>query len=63
MMGGPTSRVNAGKVPRGLGMAEVKVGLQDVVIATSSICSIDGQGGKLTYRGYDIHDLAQHSSF
>src|SRR6516225_3364364 len=44
-------------------MAEVKVGLQDVVIATSGICSIDGQGGKLTYRGYDIHDLAQHSSF
>jgi citrate synthase len=62
-MGGPTSRVNAGKVPRGLVMAELKVGLQDVVIATSSICSIDGQGGKLTYRGYDIHDLAQHSSF
>jgi len=44
-------------------MAEVKVGLQDVVIATSSICSIDGQRGVLTYRGYDIHDLAQHSSF
>ena len=44
-------------------MAEVKVGLQDVVIATSSICSIDGQRGKLTYRGYDIHDLAQNASF
>src|SRR6516225_548082 len=44
-------------------MAEVKVGLQDVVIATSGICAIDGQRGKLTYRGYDIHDLAQHSSF
>jgi 2-methylcitrate synthase len=44
-------------------MAEVKAGLQDVVIATSQICSIDGQRGKLTYRGYDIHDLANHSTF
>jgi citrate synthase len=44
-------------------MAEVKVGLQDVVIATSSICSIDGLRGKLTYRGYDIHDLAECSTF
>ncbi len=44
-------------------MAEVKAGLQDVVIATSSICSIDGARGRLTYRGYDIHDLAEHSTF
>lgn len=44
-------------------MAEVKAGLQDVVIATSEICSIDGQRGKLLYRGYDIHDLAEHSTF
>jgi citrate synthase len=44
-------------------MADVKAGLQDVVIATSSICSIDGVRGKLTYRGYDIHDLAEHSTF
>src|SRR5579884_890493 len=44
-------------------MAEVKVGLQGVVIAQSSICSIDGERGKLMYRGYDIHDLAAHSTF
>ncbi len=44
-------------------MAEVKLGLQDVVVAASEICSIDGQRGKLTYRGYDIHDLAQRSTF
>ena len=44
-------------------MAEVKAGLQDLVIATSEICSIDGQQGKLLYRGYDIHDLAEHSTF
>lgn len=46
-----------------LGMAEVKAGLQGVVIAQTSICSIDGERGKLTYRGYDIHDLAAHSTF
>src|SRR5215469_6967518 len=44
-------------------MAEVKAGLQDVVIATSQICAIDGQRGKLSYWGYDIHDLAAHSTF
>lgn len=44
-------------------MAEVKAGLQDVVVATSEICSIDGARGKLTYRGYDIGDLAERSTF
>jgi citrate synthase len=44
-------------------MPEVKLGLQDVVIANSDICSIDGQRGVLTYRGYDIKDLAEHSTF
>jgi len=44
-------------------MAELKAGLQDVVVATSQICSIDGQRGKLSYWGYDIHDLGAHSTF
>ncbi len=44
-------------------MVEVKAGLQDVVVDTSEICSIDGARGKLTYRGYDIGDLAAHSTF
>lgn len=44
-------------------MAEVKAGLQNVVIATSEICSIDGQRGRLIYRGYDISDLAEYSTF
>src|SRR2546430_2669926 len=44
-------------------MAEVRAGLQDVVVATSQICSIDGQRGKLSYWGYDIHDLAANSTF
>src|SRR5262245_31378883 len=38
-------------------------GLRDVVAAPSSICFIDGEQGILIYSGYNIHDLAQHSTF
>ncbi|MSO24046.1 MAG: citrate synthase [Acidobacteria bacterium] len=44
-------------------MSSSKEGLQDVVAATSSICFIDGDKGVLSYRGIDIHDLADKSSF
>ena len=35
-----------------------KAGLEDVVVASSAICYLDGARGVLAYRGYDIHDLA-----
>ena len=38
-------------------------GLEDVVTGQSSICFIDGQLGRLLYRGYDIVDLAPKSSY
>jgi len=38
-------------------------GLRDVVAAPSSICFIDGEKGILVYRGYNIHELAEHSTF
>ncbi len=38
-------------------------GLEDVVAAESSICLIDGKNSKLSYRGYDIHDLAEKSNY
>ncbi len=38
-------------------------GLADVVASPSAICYIDGERGVLAYRGYDIHDLAERSSF
>lgn len=38
-------------------------GLEGVVATTSRICFIDGDKGVLAYRGYDIHDLADHSTF
>ena len=38
-------------------------GLEGVVATTSSICFIDGDRGVLAYRGIDIHELADNSSF
>src|SRR5437870_4296148 len=38
-------------------------GLDDVYVKETSICFVDGQRGRLLYRGYDIRDLAAHSSF
>ena len=38
-------------------------GLEGIVAANSAICWIDGDAGVLSYRGIDIHDLAQHSTF
>jgi 2-methylcitrate synthase len=43
--------------------ATVQRGLEDVVALESSLCFIDGRGGRLIYRGYDIRDLAAHSNF
>jgi 2-methylcitrate synthase len=38
-------------------------GLEGVVATTSRICYIDGEQGVLAYRGIDIHELADHSTF
>lgn len=38
-------------------------GLEGVLAAQSSICFIDGAAGRLTYRGIDIQDLAENSTF
>jgi citrate synthase len=38
-------------------------GLADVVAASTALSDIDGKAGRLFYRGYDIHDLAGHTSF
>ncbi len=38
-------------------------GLEGIVATTSSICFIDGDAGVLSYRGIDIHELAQKSTF
>src|ERR1043166_8872982 len=41
----------------------LKAGLEDVIVSTSEICIIDGQKGRLLYRGFDVDDLVAHSSF
>jgi citrate synthase len=38
-------------------------GLEGIVATTSKICYIDGDNGVLAYRGIDIHELADHSTF
>jgi citrate synthase len=43
--------------------ATVVKGLEGVVAANSGICWIDGYAGVLAYRGIDIHELAEQSTF
>lgn len=38
-------------------------GLKGIIAADTMICDVDGDLGKLIYRGYNIHDLAKNSSF
>lgn len=38
-------------------------GLDNIYVKETSICFIDGERGRLLYRGYDIRDLAAHSTF
>jgi len=38
-------------------------GLEGIVAANSGICWIDGDAGVLAYRGIDIHELAEESTF
>jgi citrate synthase len=40
-----------------------KGGLEGIVVARSRLCSIDGANGVLIYGGYDVGDLADHSSY
>ncbi|HEY6447974.1 MAG TPA: citrate synthase [Acidobacteriaceae bacterium] len=43
--------------------ATVVKGLEGIVAANSGICWIDGYAGVLAYRGIDIHELAENSTF
>ena len=42
---------------------QIMKGLKDVYLDTTESSFIDGQEGKLLYRGYNIHDLAEKSTF
>lgn len=44
-------------------MSSLEKGLEGVLAAESELSRIDGDAGELSYRGYDIEDLAEGASF
>jgi citrate synthase len=38
-------------------------GLEGVVVGATDLSHVEGEAGRLTYRGFDIHDLAEHATF
>ncbi len=48
---------------RSLETTMVNAGLENVVAASSKICEILGDEGKLIYQGYDINELAEKSNY
>jgi len=44
-------------------MGTITAGLEGVIAGESEICYIDGYQGVLSYRGYNIHTLADHAQF
>ncbi|WP_136689413.1 citrate synthase [Halorhabdus amylolytica] len=42
---------------------QLQKGLEGVLVAESSLSDIDGDAGRLVYRGYPIEDLARNASF
>ncbi len=44
-------------------MAKKKGGLEDIVALDSSICDVDGEKGRLFYRGIEINELAANSTY
>src|SRR5919198_4325433 len=47
----------------GPGVRLPDMGLEEVVAAQTKLSDIDGKLGRLSYVGYDIHDLATDSTF
>ena len=43
--------------------SDLEKGLEGVLVAESSLSDIDGEAGRLVYRGYAIEDLARNTSF
>ena len=44
-------------------METKNIGLRDIPIADTKISMIDGEKGKLIYRGFDVLDLTKNSNF
>src|SRR6266567_5623883 len=59
---GQIQELERGTMPS-LTVTHAPKGLEGVVATTSKICYIDGDLGVLAYRGIDIHELADNSTF
>ena len=44
-------------------METKNIGLRGIEVADTKISNIDGEKGKLIYRGYDILELTENSTF
>jgi citrate synthase len=55
--------VTSSSAPAATSKPASSAGLEGVVAAKSEICFIDGINGKLVYRGYEIGDLVENTSF
>ena len=44
-------------------MGTLTAGLEGVIAGESEICYIDGYQGILSYRGFNIHTLAENATF
>lgn len=44
-------------------VTQKSAGLEGVIAASTELSFIDGEKGLLVYRGYDIHDLVEHTTF
>jgi citrate synthase len=48
------------RVSNGSEIVQVPRGLEGVIVASTELTKIDGQAGRLVYRGYDVTELAGH---
>jgi citrate synthase len=58
-----SGNATAGASANGGPAAKSSAGLEGVVAAKSAVCFIDGIAGRLVYRGYEIGDLVEHTTF
>jgi 2-methylcitrate synthase len=49
--------------PKSADPPSASAGLRGIVAAKSTISDVNGEKGELVYQGYNIHDLAKHSTF
>ncbi|TNE48534.1 MAG: citrate synthase [Deltaproteobacteria bacterium] len=52
-----------GKLAQTLGLYTFDPGFRSTASCSSAITLIDGEGGRLTYRGYSIEELAENSTY